>query len=634
MKKPIRGFFAFAAAMTVSANLAVAQVEVLQPEQIESYTRQLPEVSGQVAQNEFKSYLQTLRSGSSDIKEIANAVRVANDVKKVSLPEDAFFGHYAVPALSPVMRLPDAYPADGRFAGRVRGVLAQDQYEDASFVVYPFKNVESVNLQLSPLTTADGHTLPAENIDLRVVKVWYQNGNAWLSYFADNGLKLVPELLLHDENLIRVDTKEQANYARVKTDEGTKEVWISAPQKLDIGFNPYRKGFEDAKTLQPVQFKAGEFKQFFLTVHAAKDTAPGLYTGNIMVSAEGQKTALIPVAVKVLSYQLPAPKTNYDINEDFVVSFYGGWIDNLPSMKNIREHNVLNLGPAVDLGNAIDERSSPEENEKRVQLMKDAGFETNVIFGGGLSWVDNQTFDGQMRMKRMAGHYDAFYKEHFGKTDVILRQGDERGADFMINQRPVWRVLRTFGMKSGLAGNTNTYFNTSAYSLGWRPIAVNPGNKEAATKWSKIGDGYTGFYANQHNGAENPAFVRRQHGLLGYLSNFNMVDNYKFAFGPWNDRAWHLYKPMVLAYPVHNGLVDTIHWQGFRAAIDDIRYATKLRQLANAAIDSGNIDRVEAGRKVRQWFELLDGNTADLNQVRMEMIEKIEELNDLSKAMR
>ena len=37
------------------------------------------------------------------------------------------------------------------------------------------------------------------------VLVWYQNGNAWNSYFADPGLTLVPELLVHDENLIRVD---------------------------------------------------------------------------------------------------------------------------------------------------------------------------------------------------------------------------------------------------------------------------------------------------------------------------------------------------------------------------------------------------------------------------------------------
>jgi hypothetical protein len=105
-----------------------------------------------------------------------------------------------------------------------------------------------------------------------------------------------------------------------------------------------------------------------------------------------------------------------------------------------------------------------------------------------------------------------------------------------------------------------------------------------------------------------------------------MVDNYQFAYCPSNDRAWTLYKPMVLAYPISDGLVDTLEWDGFRSGIDDIRYATKLRQLANAAIESGDLDRVEAGRKVRQWFAMMDGNAVDLNQTRMEMIEKIEDL--------
>jgi hypothetical protein len=163
-----------------------------------------------------------------------------------------------------------------------------------------------------------------------------------------------------------------------------------------------------------------------------------------------------------------------------------------------------------------------------------------------------------------------------------------------------------------------------------RPTAGSPEESDKANLWKQIGSGYTGFYAGQHNGSENPAFVRRQHGLLGYLSNFDMVDNYQFAYGPWNDRAWDLYKPMVLAYPISDGLVDTLEWEGFRSGIDDIRYATKLRQLADEAIASDDLDRVDAGKKVRQWFAELDGSSVDLNTARLEMIQKIEDLMQLS----
>jgi hypothetical protein len=627
MKRTVKRTFAAALTLLAFTGLAHSQVEVLSPEQMASYERQLPALSQSVMQVDFKTYLQSLKPGPATSRAIANAVRVADDVKNGSLPADAFFAYYAVPAISPVMRLPDAYPTDGRLGGLVGIVMAQDQYETASFQVYAFKNVGEVSLKVSALRSADGSTLPAENLDLKVVKVWYQNGNAWLSYFADPGLKLVPELLLHDENLIRVDTQKEANYARVKTAQGTQEVWISAPQKIDVGFDPYQDGFADAKTLQPVQLAAGQFKQFVLTAHATSDTKPGLYRGNIAVTAAGEKPQAIPVAIRVLPFSLPLPKTNYDINKDFVVTLYSVWptldLDHkafLPALKNMRAHNLLQVGPDVGYD------TPAAEAEKQVRLMKEAGFLTRPIMdAGSLPWVKHD-FDGLMQMKRVTRKYRDFYAKEFGHTDVVVRQGDERGAAWLVDQRPVWRVVHQQGLMSGLATNTKNSFPTSGYTMDWRPIATTPGDAEAANKWAQIGSGYTGFYANQHNGSENPTFVRRQHGLLGYLSNFDMVDNYQFAYGPWNDREWTLYKPMVLAYPISDGLVDTLAWEGFRSGIDDIRYATRLRQLANAAIASGDLDRVEAGRKVRQWFAMMDGNAVDLNQTRMEMIEKIEEL--------
>ena len=86
------------------------------------------------------------------------------------------------------------------------------------------------------------------------------------------------------------------------------------------------------------------------------------------------------------------------------------------------------------------------------------------------------------------------------------------------------------------------------------PTAGSPSQMDHAQPWARVGHGYVGFYASQHNGAENPEFVRRQHGLLGYLNDFDMVDNYEFAYGPWNDLSYDLYKPMVLAYPTGDGL--------------------------------------------------------------------------------
>jgi hypothetical protein len=109
-----------------------------------------------------------------------------------------------------------------------------------------------------------------------------------------------------------------------------------------------------------------------------------------------------------------------------------------------------------------------------------------------------------------------------------------------------------------------------------------------------------------------------------------MVDNYEFAYGPWNDLAYDLYKPMVLAYPTSRGLVDTLEWEGFREGIDDIRYATKLHLLAREAAAADDWDRIYAGRKVLHWFALMDGTRVDLDAVRLDMIEKILNLMKLA----
>ena len=107
--------------------------------------------------------------------------------------------HYDVPPMSDQMRLPDAEPYDSVKGGVVRIVLAQDEYEPGSFVVISDRDEKTVDLKLSEFKTAGGKVLPAPALDLKVVKCWYQNGNAWYSYFGDTGFKLCPELLLNGD---------------------------------------------------------------------------------------------------------------------------------------------------------------------------------------------------------------------------------------------------------------------------------------------------------------------------------------------------------------------------------------------------------------------------------------------------
>lgn len=129
----------------------------------------------------------------------ANAVRVAGDF--LNTPPKGPAVHYAVPAMSGVQRLPDAYPADGAPGAAVAIVAARGEYEPGSFVVCALDDLGKCEFSVGPLKTKDGAQFPAADLDLRLVKVWYRNRNAWFNYFGkDEAEKLGASLgVLRDE---------------------------------------------------------------------------------------------------------------------------------------------------------------------------------------------------------------------------------------------------------------------------------------------------------------------------------------------------------------------------------------------------------------------------------------------------
>jgi hypothetical protein len=570
----------------------------------------------------------------------ANQLKVSEALKVASLPGGQI-AYFVVPAMSDVMRLADTYPDDGRLNGELRIVAAQDEFEPASFQLYSFTGRKDVKLAVSALKGPGDAFIPAGELDLKVVKVWFQNGNAWISYFADVGLKLVPELLLHDENMVKVDSQEVANYARLKDPSGERWVWISAPRKLETStFSPTLEPFEDAPSLLPVALPAGEFKQFFLTAHVPKNQTPGVYQGAVTVTDGSKSLIEIPVSVRVLPFELPRPRPYFDLKRDFLVSVMGG--TTLSGMKrlfggdeklatekyrqylvNQRNHGIFN--PVVD------------QDEENFALLKELGLPTKPVMEGGgrrfmpwpgLNFGGRLSFDQYMAYKEGAQKCAEYYMKLVGHTDLLASYGDEQGPAFVATHRNAFKYYEDYGIKIGCAGHA-ALMNKGGYTYGVHPMGGEPDSVERIRPWNEIGDKYVGFYASQHTGSENPQFVRRQHGLLGYLSNLSMVYNYEFALGPWNDLTWDLYKPMVLAYLNRGGLVDTLQWEGFREGIDDMRYATQLKLLVQKAVESGNTERMLEGKKALQYLALLKGAEMDLNAVRAEMINYILKLMSL-----
>ena len=560
---------------------------------------------------------------------------------------DLPFDCYVVEPLSSVKRLPGRVPTDGTKALRLRIIAAKGEYEPASFVLVPTRAVARLELKASALA-GPGGGIPAAAVDLKVVKCWYQAGTAWFSYFADPTRRvLVPELLLNDETLIRVDHKTRDNTLRVDGPRGARNVWISYPARAETGkkFNHNLEPVADKATLQPIRLTPGENKQIWVTVHVPKAAAGGLHRGTIAVIANGKRVGELSLALRVLGFELPDPKTYYDLEKDFYGSMYnhcsmaehvaangGDWPlaarKLLAEYVNMREHNLLYpliRGYRHDKAKAF---------VRKLEVMKAAGLRTRPIFGavwagtyGGWKQTDKRLAD----FRRNADEAFSAVKATLGHTDLYAWGWDEPGYTTVIAQRPYWRYIHAKGGRIFSTGKP-WHFSWAGYAEEF----MNHGGimaRDETTRWHTVG-ARVSSYAAPHTGPENPDYMRRAHGLAIYKAGQDGTFNYMYYEHPpniWNEFGRGSYRAFCMVYPTRTDVIDTLAWEGYREALDDVRYATLLKTLAGRAIAAGDVEKLYAGRKALLYLEELDEAHDDLNTVRLEMIRHILTLRDLLK---
>ncbi|MFW6437445.1 MAG: sugar-binding protein, partial [Armatimonadota bacterium] len=146
-----------------------------------------------------------------------------------------------------------------RVGGTIRMRACPGEIEPASFVVYPVGEEMTVLPVLSDLE-GPGLGLRARHFDIHSIKRWYQAGEGGTRFpFKEEGVRaLVPELLLKDDSLVRVDHTERENYVKLRKDDGDEYLWISFPRPEDARRDPYGRAnltdepIYDTAELQPV----------------------------------------------------------------------------------------------------------------------------------------------------------------------------------------------------------------------------------------------------------------------------------------------------------------------------------------------------------------------------------------------
>ena len=91
---------------------------------------------------------------------------------------------------------------------------------------------------------------------------------------------------------------------------------------------------------------------------------------------------------------------------------------------------------------------------------------------------------------------------------------------------------------------------------------------------------------------------------------------------------------MVVSYLNYGGYVDTLQWEAYREAVDDMRYCTLLQQEIQKALASNDVEYKTEARKALRFLAIIKPREDDLDSVRSEMIVYILKLRKMANAQK
>ncbi len=503
--------------------------------------------------------------------------------------------------------LPYMYPVPA-FPGSVLQINATPgEYEPASFVIRAQKNIENLAISTSDFLSETGNKILAKAVDIRLVKCWYQAGATDVK--KERRRYLTPELLLKDDSLIRTDIRTQTNFLKVLVDNQEQYIDISHKNATI----PENALIYDSQSLLPFDLKENENKQIWLTFNIPKDSQPGRYIGKIHIQGDaisaGPVSATLEMQITVLDFTLPKPSLEYSIyytgklvtHPVGVTSEYKNLTQYQHEMNNLKTHGIA----SATIYQTLDKRP-----DTALQIRAATG-----ISGANLYVLGTKTSHpvDDNPLERLTGDVLKWmqYARQFQYENVYIYGIDEAGTEVILSQRKAWEAVHQAGAGIFVASPKNGVdVANGLLNIGVLNRSLDP---DAAENWHLNG-ARVFSYGNPQVGVENPAIYRQNYGLDLWIAGYDGAMNFAYQYGMghiWNDFDHERYRDHVFAYPVSNGVIDTIQWEGFREGVDDVRYLTKLLLLDPASEES-----------IRIWLRKLKKDGLSMGQIRDRLIQR------------
>lgn len=587
------------------------------------------------------SELSLLNSG---IITLDNALQYLVDVSQSSnVTNDVIIS--TVPPISEEPILPHCNPDDdllgvyGTISDRLYVVATPGEYEPASFVVHTLSDISSLKVEASDLKM-ENSKIDASNVDIRTVKCWYQAGTAWKEIKQDKQNRvLVPELLLNDDSLVKVDYQARENYLKLKFSNEEEYIWISDPtdtSRSSIPLPCQDFPIKDSPELLPLDIPADTNKQFWVTVKVPDDASAGLYKGCIKLSSGSSQLANLTIMLRVLPFELAEPyydssiyyRGKLDDGECVITSELKSEEQYKKDLENMIAHGVTNPRVIIRAKNSLSWEEGPdlEELERVLEIRKSVGIvgrPLQLASGGyNLGFPMNTVTPENLDILKRNVQAVLEVAEKFGIPEVYFYAIDEAQGDVLTSQKLVWRAIQEAGGKVNVSGSRGhaDFVGDTLDML----ICYGYPNQDEVDKWHAEGKKIYS-YANPQAGLENPEIYRRNFGLLLWKYDYDGACTfaYQMDYGIiWNDFDHVRYRDHNLTYPTVDSMIDTIAWEGYREGVDDVRYVTTLIQEIEKAKNSNDPEAKAAAADAEAYLVELkqEVHRRNLDTIRLEII--------------
>ena len=501
-------------------------------------------------------------------------------------------------------------PTAGADEGGAMSISAcPGEYEPATFSIRADKHLKEVTVTASDLREDGGHVIPAANIDIRVMKVWYQGGEVeGFGETKGNGyreLLLVPELLLKDDGLIDIDADRKRNVFRF---EGIPS---------------------DGPDLKPVDIPADSFKQFWLTVKIPATAAPGTYSTSVTVAPDNAPAAAIELAVTVLPFALLKPGKIYSIYHYGPTMFYygSGLEGRLAEFEDMRAHGLNSAGMYGYYYDTRVRETAPGRWEVDLAPLKaaldlrvKAGLTAPTMFALAnyicrdtafrRIWTDDagMTVENEEKLTQVIRQLEKFIKDN--DYPRLLYYGvDEPTGPRLARCARICEVIRRAG---GTA--TTAVYDDQLADLDVPIFALPMANRLYEDPALPMQPHELRLH--YWHPLENPGVDRFRYGVLTWRAGLDGACSYAYRHvfqsdNPYYDESQGPLNPaqgrnMMYTYPSRTGPIPTIQWEAVREGIDDVRYlATLADRLRQCDAVAGDAAVEEAGRKGRRFLKRL-----------------------------